>query len=257
MDPFYNFTRYRILARNRLLLLLFKKSYTKFLFNFKYAFREKYGLEIGGPSQLFAAGIFPVYEWALKIDGCNFSDNTLWEGLVDNNQYAYSPNKSGMQYIMDGSQLSEIEDEKYDFLLSSHNLEHIANPIKAIKEWVRVLKPGGFMLLVLPDKRFTFDHKRQYTSFTHLLTDFESNIGEDDLTHLSEILKFHDLKLDPGAGKDYDKFKKRGENNFEFRALHHHVFSGDLSKEVLTHFNLNTIFQCAIPPHHQIILGQK
>jgi len=129
--------------------------------------------------------------------------------------------------------------------------------LKAIKEWVRVLKPGGFILLVLPDKRFTFDRKRPDTTFSHILSDFESKIGEDDLTHLSEILQLHDLKMDPGAGRDFEVFKKRCENNFVVRGLHQHVFSFDLLEESATYFKLSTICKYDVPPFHKIFLAQK
>jgi SAM-dependent methyltransferase len=257
MSNFYSYGLKKVELRTKLLLFLFKNRYQKFLADYRYAFDGKNGLEIGGPSDFFSSEILPIYEWAEKVDGCNFSNNTIWEGTIDTNRYNYFPEKSGRQYIMEGTDLSEIENDRYDFLLSSHNLEHIANPLKALKEWIRVIKPGGFILLILPDKRFTFDHNRPYTTFPHLLSDFESAKDEHDLTHLSEILELHDLKLDPGAGKDFNVFKKRCENNFEVRGLHHHVFSFDLLEKSLLHFNLNVISKYDVPPYHKIIIAQK
>ncbi|WP_183563554.1 methyltransferase domain-containing protein [Mucilaginibacter sp. SP1R1] len=233
-----------------------KNQQDEALLPYKQVFQDKIGLEIGGPSQIFTDQTFPLYEWAQKIDGCNFSNNTIWEGAINTDEYRYLPNKSGHQYILEGSELKGIEDNEYDFLLSSHNLEHIANPLKAVKEWIRILKPGGYMLLILPDKRFTFDHKRPDTSFAHLLSDLELNTGEDDLTHLSEILELHDLSLDHGAG-DYESFKKRSENNFEVRGLHQHVFSQALLKECLEYFDLKVQLQHFVAPYHQIIIAQK
>lgn len=257
MDFFYNLHYNSLQKRSDFLLFLFKNRYRDFLRNYKYAFEEKKGLEIGGPSSFFSSEILPIYEWAKQVDGCNFTNNTIWEGDIDTSQYRYFAGKTGRQYIMEGADLSEIEDEKYDFLLSSHNLEHIANPLKAMKEWIRVIKPGGFLLLVLPDKRFTFDRKRPDTTFSHILSDYENNIDEHDLTHLAEILELHDLKLDPGAGKDFNIFKKRCENNFEVRGLHHHVFSFDLMETSLQYFDLNVITKYDVPPYHKIILAQK
>ena len=34
-------------------------------------------------------------------------------------------------------------DATFDFVLSEHTLEHIGNALRALREWVRVLKPGG------------------------------------------------------------------------------------------------------------------
>ena len=60
----------------------------------------------------------------------------------------------------------------------------------------RGLKKNGKMILILPNKNACFDHLRPYTNIEHLIQDFTQNIGEDDLTHLDEILELHDLNMD-------------------------------------------------------------
>ena len=257
LNIFYYRDWYQIKATSALSLSFHKNKYKSLLSAYKYAFANKHGLEIGGPTQLFASDMVPVYQWAKKVDGCNFSSNTIWEGAITNKQYTYFPGKTGEQFILDGTDLNKIKDSTYDFLLSSHNLEHIANPLKAIAEWRRVLKPGGFILLVLPDKNYTFDRKRDYTTFEHLVSDLKAGMGEDDLTHLPEILRLHDFALDPRAGNDLKAFKERGEHNLQERALHHHVFSQEVLKKSLEHYRFKVLAQCFIPPYNQIILGQK
>jgi len=71
-----------------------------------------------------------------------------------------------------------IKDKQYDFLLASHALEHIANPFKAIMEWLRILKDNGIILIILPHKDDTFDHKRPVKDLKHLIKDFELNLGK-------------------------------------------------------------------------------
>lgn len=44
-----------------------------------------------------------------------------------------------------------FEDGEMDYLLCSHILEHLIDPIAALKEWRRILKPGGKLYLSLPD----------------------------------------------------------------------------------------------------------
>ena len=87
----------------------------------------------------------------------------------------------------EGSHLGDIPNCKYDFVLSSHSLEHMANPIKALKEWQRVVKPGGHFLIVLPYHLWTFDRMRIPTAVEHMLEDYDRKMGEDDLTHIEEI----------------------------------------------------------------------
>jgi SAM-dependent methyltransferase len=133
-----------------------------------------------------------------------------------------------------------IPKNEYDFVLSCNNLEHIANPLKAIKNWLTLLKNEGTIVLILPRKESNFDHKRPTTIFEHLKNDFDNNIGEDDLTCLNEVLQLHNLKFDPLAGS-FEKFKTRGLNNFNNRCLHHHVFDKKLLEEICHFFGLQIL----------------
>lgn len=129
-------------------------------------FKDKNGIEFGGPSSLFFYRL-PLYEMVNKLDGCNFSKNTVWEGeIAEGNSYNYYKSKTGFQYISEANDLKEIASEHYDFLLASHCLEQCANCIKTLQEWLRLLKPGGYIILILPDKRFTFDHNREVTTLS-------------------------------------------------------------------------------------------
>ena len=168
--------------------------------------------------------------------------------------FRYARNRVGWQYIGEGGDLSMIPDNKYDFLLSSHSLEHSANPLKCVAEWIRVVKPEGTILVVLPDSRRTFDHRRPITLFQHLVDDYRRGVGEDDLNHLEEILALHDLAMDPAAG-NAEAFRARSLRNHENRALHHHVFDQALMREVLSFFRIETCYADAAPPFHLIALG--
>lgn len=220
-------------------------------------FKNKKGIEIGGPSGIFnVSGYFPIYSVAGSIDGVNFSNETVWEGkLSEGYNYKYY-NKTGYQYIEEGGKLNNIKDDSYDFVLSCNNLEHMANPLAAIFEWKRILKEKGLILLVLPNKKANFDHLRPYTSLEHLISDYKNNTGEDDTTHLNEILQLHDLHRDPQA-KSYENFKSRCYNNFENRCLHHHVFNQDLLKSAIEFCGLETISQYSSPTDHFILARKK
>lgn len=43
-----------------------------------------------------------------------------------------------------------MKDDHYDFVFSSHCLEHIADYYSALVEWTRVIKPNGILFLYLP-----------------------------------------------------------------------------------------------------------
>lgn len=219
-------------------------------------FTNASGLEIGGPSPMFRdSGFIPLYKAIKSLDGCNFANNTIWEGDIEGGQtYTYYEGKTGTQFISEASELSEISDGAYDFVISSNCLEHVANPLKAIEEWIRVVKKDGLLLVALPNKAHNFDHKRSITEFSHLLSDFKNGTKEDDLTHLDEILELHDLKMDKPAGNQ-EQFRTRSLKNPENRALHHHVFDVDLLKEIFAYFNLEIMRTNEGLDH--IILGRK
>jgi len=221
---------------------------------YKY-FHKQNGIEIGGPSAFFSNTI-KIYEKIKSLDGVNFSSSTVWEGKLEEGwHYRYEENKLGYQYICDAVELGRIESEKYDFLLSCHNLEHIANPIQALIEWLRVIKPGGVILIIVPNKASNFDHNRNITSLEHLLDDFKNAVSEEDLTHLDEILALHDLALDPLAG-DIENFKNRSLNNFQNRCLHHHVFDLTLLRSIFGYLNIEQCLESQTPSDY-IVLGRK
>jgi SAM-dependent methyltransferase len=206
-------------------------------------FRDKAGIEIGGPSDCFRArNVLPIYPVVRTLDGVNVSSNTIWEGeLSEGSNFLYDPTKPhGRQFVRDAVSLDNIASEKYDFLVACNSLEHIANPIRALTEWLRVVKRDGLLFLVLPNKTLNFDHRREVTEFDHLIADFNNLTTEDDLTHLDEILGLHDLTLDPQAGT-LREFRDRASRNHENRALHHHVFDLPLLKRTLDYLTIEVL----------------
>jgi predicted SAM-dependent methyltransferase len=52
----------------------------------------------------------------------------------------------------DAEYLATVEDNSYDFLHASHCLEHLDNPYTALINWQRVVKPGGYLVITVPDE---------------------------------------------------------------------------------------------------------
>ncbi|WP_296695392.1 methyltransferase domain-containing protein [Rhodoferax sp.] len=76
--------------------------------------------------------------------------------------------------------------EAYDAVCSSHCLEHMFKPQDALREWWALVKPGGYLLLTVPDEdlyeqgffpsRFNSDHK---ATFRFRKTDSWSPVSHD------------------------------------------------------------------------------
>jgi SAM-dependent methyltransferase len=162
----------------------------------------------------------------------------------------------GWQYIGEGADVEAIADAPYDAVLSSHALEHMANPLRALYAWRRILRAGGNLLLVVPDPGGSFDHRRPPTKLEHLLEDFEQQVGEDDLTHLEEWLTLIDLDRAGLRGRQ-DELRARSLRNAENRGLHHHVFDAALVEGVLGHVGFEVLALEALAPVHLVALGHK
>lgn len=223
------------------------------------AVQDRAGLEVGGPSRVFSAGnILPLYPRVQRLDNVNFSSQTAWEdGLREGGDFCFDPAKPpGRQFLREATDLSGLADASYDFVLSSHCLEHCANPLATLREWRRVVRTDGHLLLILPDPRHIFDHHRPVTALAHLREDFSRQTGEDDLSHLSEILAQHDLALDPLAGSP-EQFRARSLLNAQNRCLHHHVFDLALMRAILEETGWEVLAQEKAHLIHLIALARK
>ena len=223
------------------------------------ATNDRSGVEIGGPSRVFSSrGMLPVYAGAGCIDNVNFAAATTWEaGLRDGGEFRFHPRKPpGRQRLREATVLTGIADETYDFVLSSHCLEHVANPLLALREWRRVTRPGGHLVLVLPDPTETFDHRRPVTSLDHLRADLVRGTTEDDITHVAEALALHDLARDAGVASQAE-FAARAAENVNNRCLHHHVFDLALMTAALAEAGWQVLATERARPMHLVGFARK
>jgi SAM-dependent methyltransferase len=73
----------------------------------------------------------------------------------------------------DANCISNFVHDQFDFVYSSHCLEHMHDPRATILEWWKLVKPGGFLFVLVPDEdlyeqgvfpsRFNPDHKATFT----------------------------------------------------------------------------------------------
>jgi len=63
----------------------------------------------------------------------------------------------------DAQYLKGINDNYFDFVYSSHTLEHMVDAGIALKNWYRVVKPGGYLVLSIPH-RDLYEKKRNLPS---------------------------------------------------------------------------------------------
>lgn len=124
--------------------------------------------------------------------------------------------------IDDGGKLTTIGEDSVDFVVANHLLEHMADPIGAILNMLRVVKPGGVLFITVPDKRYTFDKDKPVTSVEHMIRDYEEGPDWSREGHYKEWVK-HDL---PDRDKAVQE-KRALELMDEDYSIHFHIWTVD------------------------------
>jgi predicted SAM-dependent methyltransferase len=75
----------------------------------------------------------------------------------------------------DAQYVKGIANNSYDFVHSAHCLEHLIDPVVALSNWLRIVKIGGYLIIVVPDEdlyehgfwpsKFNSDHKHTFTIY--------------------------------------------------------------------------------------------
>ncbi len=73
--------------------------------------------------------------------------------------------------IDDAERLTTFATASVDFIIANQMLEHCENPLGTLRRHLSVVRPGGWLFYAVPDRRVTFDRKREVTPFEHLVAD--------------------------------------------------------------------------------------
>jgi SAM-dependent methyltransferase len=111
-------------------------------------------------------GFAPIFA---KRDGyrTKVADHTDRAGLVAK----YEPHGHAAEafeevdyVLVAGSQMADVVGEQFDLVVASHVIEHSTSIIDFVNECGKLLRPGGRLAFVVPDKRFCFDRFRERSS---------------------------------------------------------------------------------------------
>jgi SAM-dependent methyltransferase len=130
---------------------------------------------------------------------------------------------------LDGDGLGRFGDGAFDFVVVNHVLEHVANPVKAVREIFRICRRGGIVVLAIPDKDYTFDRGRQLTTWEHLWSDYLGDVRESGDDHYESFLRSaapHVFKEPPENLKIHIQLSRN-------RREHAHVWTSQTFEEFL------------------------
>lgn len=154
-----------------------KRRFNDGLFHSRYF--VGHGIDIGGEPDPLAqyVGVFPLMQ---QVD--------TWD--VEN----------GDAQVMDG-----VPDGRFDFVHSSHCLEHMVDVKTALRNWTRIVRPGGYLIVTVPDEdlyergewpsTYNADHKWSFTVCKRASHMPKSINVVDLVTEFSESLELERLLL--------------------------------------------------------------
>ncbi len=117
----------------------------------------KIGLEIGGSAH---------NPFGLHTKNVDFTEKMDTTFKIE--EVKYCGEAMSVDIVASGDKLP-VESNSQDFVISSHVLEHFPDPIKALKEWYRVVRDEGYIFMIIPHKERTFDKDRERTTLQELI----------------------------------------------------------------------------------------
>lgn len=162
----------------------------------------------------------------------SFVDRSV-EGGRDANwpELAGSPSGPNAHYNLnlDTDGLAVIPDASFDAVVASHVIEHLANPIAALREFERVLRPGGKLVLIAPDRGCTFDAVRPPTPFAHVLQEYRDGVTQVSPEHIAEFCDaiYSQPPIHPPAVREWHDPHALNEQRIELhrrRSIHVHCW---------------------------------
>lgn len=134
----------------------------------------------------------------------------------------------------------------FDYVVARHVLEHVADPIRMLRNISRVMRPGGRAVITVPNRDKTFDIERPTTPFLHLLWDFINRRLDNDPTHAGEwadkVLLNPNIRPYRSHQTEEEDHREHAKLQADLRAgsrldIHFHVFSAVTFRKFLIELN--------------------
>jgi SAM-dependent methyltransferase len=97
--------------------------------------------------------------------------------------------------IKDGGDAMELPHGQFDYVFSSHCLEHLVNPVAALEHWRSRLRPGGVLFLYLPSPEMRYWRPENCIKHLHMwhpadMAQMVSELGFSDVIHSERDLAY-------------------------------------------------------------------
>lgn len=155
--------------------------------------------------------------------------------------------------VDDATELAKFGDASLDFVIANHVLEHLEDPVRALRHWVRVLRSGGVLFISLPDPRHSFDSGRQRTTVEHVLRDYDEGPLVSHREHLTEYARVVDGVADERVDARVEELDSGA------WSVHFHVWELETFLEMLLALRLPLRIETAqaVAPEFTVVLRKQ
>ncbi|MHB8872544.1 MAG: methyltransferase domain-containing protein [Myxococcaceae bacterium] len=128
-----------------------------------------------------------------------------------------------VHYVWGEKSLAEaVGAERFDFVVASHVIEHVPDIVTWLHELAEILKPGGVVSLIVPDKRFIFDRLRRTTGLSELM---EAHLSRRRKPSLGQVFDYYARHARVDAGKAW-----AGLDDAEVERVHDEAFALEICR---------------------------
>jgi ubiquinone/menaquinone biosynthesis C-methylase UbiE len=175
-----------------------------------------------------------------------YVDRMSVDGLRTHYPELHDKELVNVDIVADGERLEAIDEATQDFVIANHFIEHCQNPLGALLNMFRVLKPGGVLYLAIPDKRCSFDANRPVTTLDHLLRDYHEGPAWSRRQHFEEWTRLVNKVTDEVEAE------RQIVSNMEIDySIHYHVWTQAEMLELLVALRKMTGFDMEIGLMHE------
>ena len=189
--------------------------------------RRKIARQLHGRGIEFGPGChpLPLGPFVESILYCDAMDQATFAELFPETveEIGGFPDPIGLRLDFDKEWFVElVGKESHDFIVASHVLEHLVNPLRFLEQCHLTLKEGGLLYVGQPDKRTMFDADRQRTPLADVIERYRGNVSTlEDERIVRYINEVH--QPTPPFGPQSDEYRAQIEWHRQ-RSLHVNVW---------------------------------
>lgn len=106
-----------------------------------------------------------------------------------------------------------LPDSSTDFVLHSHVWEHLPNPLRALEEWVRLTRPGGYIFAIVPKRNAA------PTDVERPLTTIDSLVRNPDASAERGMSRGHYTVFSPGLLREIAQWFNRSHRRVQLEEV--------------------------------------